>query len=791
MSYLQSAIDSATNAVSTVKNTLTEAGPASALTGAIGSIGGAISGALGAISDLSAGVGNILSSLSAGIVPSDAKLPMPNVLHSYASYNYIFSLTCLDLNSFNFPNDSYMAGRMNPLIFKGANMDPNNRINTVAGKFDFFIDNVTLVGQYGFEKGTGNTNSTNLEFQVIEPYSMGMFMMACQQAAYEQGYDSYTEANFLLTIEFKGIDQAGNPKTVPGTKKFIPFTMNNMTFKVTSAGSVYSIIGVMANAGGMTDSYKIIPSDIAITGKTVQEILQTGENSLQVVANARFKQMKDDKQVTVPDEILILFPTDIASKGGGDYQIPEESSSTATTSGSISSTALFNKLGVTRSGTHSLLVQDTGSCNALGKASLGFDATRPGEKPMTNAQSYYDETRGTFVRGKNIAPPGQVVMTFGQSSDLINVINQVLIKSDASKAALDPKQLSKEGMRPWWRIDTQVYHIGTNANDDTSGQVPKLIVYRVVPYQVHASRLLPPNAPAPGVEQLKKQCAKQYDYIYTGKNVDILRFDIDISQTFYNPTLADGGKRTGDAKTAEGESSQTDNNPDGNIRQPKGSKPPRFAQPSASRPTLINTSSDGKGGTKGETQANRVARMFHDSLLAGQDMMNINFDIVGDPYYIANSGMGNFTDSPTQLINVTKDGNINYQTGEADIIINFRTPTDINQATGLYNLKDTKMIQQFSGLYKITTITSTFSKGQFKQNLKCMRRPGQDSKATPSLESLFSTELKVENTSAPSQVVPDGSTQVFDDGSSIQTMDDGSTLVTDTDGNITSTNATE
>lgn len=787
MSYLQSAIDSATNAVSTVKNTLSASGPAAALTGAIGGIAGAVSGAL---SGLSSGVGNILSSLSAGVVPSDAKLPMPNVLHSYASYNYIFSLTCLDANSFNFPNDSYMAGRMNPLILKGANSDPNNRINTVAGKFDFYMDNVTLVGQYGFEKGTGNTNSSNLEFQVIEPYSMGMFMMACQQAAYEQRYPSYTEAVFLLTIEFKGIDQAGNPKTVPGTKKFIPFTMNNMTFKVTAAGSVYSVIGVMANAAGMTDSYKIIPSDIAITGKTVQEILQTGENSLQVVANARFKQMKDDKQVVIPDEILILFPTDISSKGGGNYQVPAESSTTATSDPSaISSPALFSKLGVSRSGSQSLLVQDTGSCNALGKASLGFDATRPGEKPMTNSQSYYDETRGTFVRGKNIAPPGQVVFSFGQSSDIINVINQVLIKSDASKAALDPKQISAEGMRPWWRIDTQVYHVPSKANLKTTGQVPKLIVYRVVPYQVHASRLLPPNAPAPGIEQLKKQCAKQYDYIYTGKNVDILRFDIDISQTFYNPTLADGGKRSGDVKTAEGESSQTDNVPDGNVTQATGNNPERYAQPTRWRPTLINTSTDGKGGTKGETQANRVARMFHDSLISGQDMMNINFDIVGDPYYIANSGAGNFTDNPTQLINVTKDGNINYQTGEADILINFRTPTDINQATGLYNLKDTKLIAQFSGLYKLTTITSTFSKGQFKQSLKAMRRPGQDSKAAPSPENLPSTDLKIENTSAPSQIIPDGSTQVFDDGSSIQTMDDGSTLVTDTDGNVSATEA--
>jgi hypothetical protein len=789
-SYLQSAINSATTAVDTVKNTLSSSGPAAALGAAVSGVAGAVSGALSSLGGLNIDIGNIFSSLTSGVAQSDAKLPMPNVLNNYASYNYVFSLSCLDAQSFNFPNDSYVAGKYSTFILKSANASPDSRISTVAGKFDFYIDNLTLVGQYGFEKDTGNTNSSNLEFTVIEPYSMGFFMMACQKAAKDAGYNSYTEAKYLLTIEFKGIDQAGNPKTVPGTTKWFPFTMNNMTFKVTGAGSVYSVIGVPANAEAMTDSYKILPSDVAITGKTVQEILQTGENSLQAIANARFKQMKEDKLVAVPDEIVILFPTDISSKAGaGSYQSKPESTDGATTasSGSISDSKLFQKLGVQRGGAQNLLQQGTGDCNSLGKASLGFDASRPGEKPMTNSIAFYDEAKGTFVRGKNIAPPGQAVFTFGQNSDIINIINQVLIKSDASKQALDPKQITKEGMRPWWRIDTQVYHVASNANDKYTGQVPKLIVYRVVPYQVHASRLLPPNAPAPGVEELKKQCAKVYNYIYTGKNTDLLRFEIDISQTYYNPTLADAGKRSGDSKTADSEAGASDGEDSPAPKIPLGNTPSQYAQPTRTRPTATSTSTDNLGGTKGETEENRIARMFHDSLISGQDMMNINFDIIGDPYYIANSGSGNFTDNPTQLINVTKDGNVNYQTGEVDVLINFRTPTDINQTSGLYNLKDTKLIQQFSGLYKLTTITSTFSKGQFKQNLKAMRRPGQDSTVAPNPAQLISAATVAPGTNAPTEIVPDGSTQTFDDGSSIQTFDDGSTLVTDSDGNVSST----
>lgn len=746
MSFISSALNSATNAVNTVKNTLSESGPASSLSTLGSSITGALSGALGSVAG---SIGNILSAVGTGTVQSDKVLPMPNVLHDYASYDYVMTMGCLSAQEFNFPNESYIAGKYPPIILKSANASPNDRIQTVAGKFDFYIDNITIVGQYGFEKATGNTNSTNIEFTVTEPYSMGMFMTAVQQAAFERGYKNYTDAAYLLMIEFRGADQAGLMKVVPNTRKFIPFRFNNLQFKVTAAGSVYNIVATIANSVALTDSYRMVKNDVAIKGKTVQEILQTGEQSLQVVANARFKQAKEDKQVSVQDEILILFPNDISSAPANPSPgaAKETNSSATTSSAQISAPALFQKLGVNRSGASQVLTQDTGACNPLGRASLGFDVTRPGDKPMTNSSEYYDEKTQTYILGKNVANPKEVVMQFGQNTDIINIINQVLIKSDASKVALDPGQISSEGMRPWWKVDVQTYHIPSDANMKQTGQIPKLIVYRVIPYKVHASRLLPPNAAAPGIQQLKSQAAKEYNYIYTGKNVDILRFDIQINNTFYNPVLADGGKKTEDKKTAGSTATDAPAKPEGDPAPPKGAAPPLPGEglPAAMRADKTGTSSENKGGTQGETAANRVARMFHDSLIMGNDMQNIDFDIVGDPYYIANSGQGNYVDNQTNLINVTKDGSVNFQSGEVDIVVNFRTPIDINQSTGLYDLTNTKLAQNFSGLYKLTTITSTFSKGQFKQNLKCFRRPGQDSKAAPDPKSLITSQL-VEDT---------------------------------------------
>jgi hypothetical protein len=226
--------------------------------------------------------------------------------------------------------------------------------------------------------------------------------------------------------------------------------------------------------------------------------------------------------------------------------------------------------------------------------------------------------------------------------------------------------------------------------------------------------------------------------------VDILKFDITINSTFYQVMMSDNFKRSRDVQIA-GQTASGAVIKDANIKTPTSNSTPSVgAQPQQTKYVGITTSTDNKGGTRGETEATRAARLFHDSMINGMDMMNITFEIVGDPYYIANSGSGNYTATSTNLINVTKDGEINYQNGEVDILINFKTPSDINQMTGLYNMDNSILCQQFSGLYKITTIVSSFKQGHFTQTLTCNRRTGQDSTDDPSVDAFLTSEKQVD-----------------------------------------------
>jgi phosphotransferase system IIB component len=720
-----SLLDSATNAISTATKTLTDVGPASGLSGVLDKIGGAIGGALSSFGTLFKPISGI-------------KLPLPNPLFAYASYDYILGIAALTDADLNFPDKSYRAGKVLPLICKSANADPKNRISTPYGKFDFFIDNLEITSTIGLEKGQ-NTNATGIKFDITEPYSMGMFMISCQVAAQEAGHDNWRAAPFLLTIDFRGNKETGQMDKIPETSRQIPFKFQMINMRVTQQGAVYSCEAFPYNQEALTTKHSSLKSDASIKGSTVQEVLQTGEQSLQVVINQRLQQLKKDGIVSVADEMLILFPNDVASETAPAAQ--SESASGATSAPSPAA-ALFKKLGIAKSTVNKTLVQPEGVCNALGQAKIGYDENRKGDVAVGKDNVVYDSALGVNVRQKNTITISQGVFKFSQDTDIPNAINQVLLSSEFPEKTFDTQNLSPEGYRGWWRIDVQTYNISATENAGT-GEKAKLIVYRVVPYSAHSSRLMPPNTKAPGFEQLKKQAVKVYDYIYTGKNVDILKFDIEFSSSFSSLMASDSLKRTQDSKTASSTGGAKEGQP---IVAPlqAGNPPPKDL---GSNPTMVNytkvgTDTDKFGGGGSETMATRAARLFHDAITTGTDMIQLNMEIIGDPYYIAQSGQGNYTSTPTQYPNLNSDKTINWQNGEVHIAVRFRTPIDINQTTGLYNFggsSQTAPVIGFSGLYKINNVESSFKGGKFTQRLMGFRPPGQEYKTTATPDQTFST----------------------------------------------------
>jgi hypothetical protein len=222
------------------------------------------------------------------------------------------------------------------------------------------------------------------------------------------------------------------------------------------------------------------------------------------------------------------------------------------------------------------------------------------------------------------------------------------------------------------------------------------------------------------------QCVKVYSYIYTGKNQEILKLDIKFNNSFNVSNPVDNGNNTVYSKTAEQ-----------NDGAAKGEKPPADVDGQKGAPAIepgfglnytsiwnsVKTTYNYRGGSGGdETTAQQQVKWVHDALTFGADLQEFEMDIVGDPYYLTSNGMGNFNSPPVVgQMNINSDGSINYQSGEVDIAINFKTPTDINPSTGLLTMAN-KAVGEFSGLFRLGTITHRFRDGEFTQTIKGTRR---------------------------------------------------------------------
>jgi hypothetical protein len=766
-STVSSAVESASAAVSGVTSnisnaiTAAEGGIASGLSAVSNGLSGVTSGLNGfgaglsidgIVGGISSAFGGLESLLTSAVKPlAGVKLPLPNPLFDYASYTYNIGIAALTTAELNNPDGTYRNGKYGRLLCKSANAEPDNRPNTPYGKLDFYIQDLEFKTQIGMEEGNNSNMTGEIKFKVIEPYSMGMFFLACQQLAQGSAtkdlngapeWGNWRDAPWLLIIEFRGNKETGQISTIPKANRYIPIQMKNFYMNVTQDGAVYDVVASVYNQAGLNDSYTKFQSDFAISGSTVQEMLQKGPKSLQAVMNKKLQDVADSNGIAQPDKILILFPSDRSSEGTATTG---ENTNGATVD--VNAQQVYTKLGVTV--VDGELIQSATATNKIGLASMAFDDTRKGDTPIGKDADVYD-ANGNLKRGKNTVNNTVTDMRFTQDTDITNAINQVCMQSSYSANALKPENITKEGYRTWWTVDVQLYPIGKE--NKATGEKPKLIVYRVLEYMVHnASGPKPPNVKPFGYPELEKQAVKEYNYIYTGKNVDILKFEIKFHANFVNSYSADGFSGTIDNKTAAQASGaekdkktrqlQVQSLPEG---QPADTSPGVIGSAVKFVKTIMNTDKHTGGGL--ETQTVRSARLFHDTLTSGSDMMNLDLEIIGDPYFIVQSGQGNYSAKRSQYYNLCSDGSIDYQSGEVDIMVNFRTPVDINQGTGLYDFgknNSSAPIKGFSGLYKVIKIFNTFKDGKFTQKLTCNRRNGYEIKTESTKAQIYADRTKV------------------------------------------------
>ena len=666
-----------------------------------------------------------LPKVRAGTPPVPVQ-PIPNPLGKFSSFNCIITLSAMDKEELNNPDGTYATGSTpKHIILKSGGGQPDNRIQTDSGKFEYYIDNFEMKGMVAFDPKIQNTNASGFRFDVVEPYSMGTFLESLQLASTAAGQGNYAQSPFLITVEFIGFDERGAAFNVPQTTRYLPIQFRSIEMEITASGSKYSCTAIPFNQIALGDVTQKLKTEITITGDTVQEMLQSGTNSLQVMLNNNLKEIAEksnkDKKL-IPDQLLILFPETLQSsataRGTGFLDRG------ATTQSANASSGVQTKLGVNR-GENQSLIQSSGGANLIGQSKMGFTMSTGGNPPAPRDNEVAQEG-GVFQRNKVNIDPTKREFVFAQNSTITNAITQVVIMSDFGRALSTQTQDEKD-MLTWFKIETQVYDLD---RDETTfglkGRDPRLFVYSVVPYKIHASNFMPATARV-GYDALAGQTLKRYKYIYTGENTEILDLQIKLNYAFFSTTGPDAsGAGNGDARTSA-QSSAGGAAPTTPLTPQPGSGDPQTATTTGRNENVVVSSSHSGGGAA-DDHLTVVAKRFQEQLYnSSSQLVQIEpLVIMGDPYYIADSGVGNFSNSGTGSFNITATGAMDYQNGEVDILLDFRNPVDINPETGILDSGQSTVVKEFTGVYRVIEITSMIQGNKFTQALKLMRRPNQD-----------------------------------------------------------------
>lgn len=571
-------------------------------------------------------------------------------------------------------------------------------------------------------------------------------------------------------------------------RRMFPLKFTNIEFDVDRSGTKYQVEAIPWNEQAFLDNVEQSKTDIALKGSTIAELLQSGEQSLTTVMNGRFEELRKENKLAIADELVISFPQELASNFNPPMEANTTNQGATTNSGKRGS-SLFGKIakgvigGVVKGALNgtldnqigglltsfktgdinglfqgisgflgaqapqdfeaflsmitgqimqksqigeglSKIVQSSESLNSIGSSSIIDSFNEMGTAPMPQTGQVYDSKNKVMTRGKNVISSNERVFQFSSGSKVTRMIEEVVLTSNWAKE-LKERSPDENGMIDWFQISAETFIKPGAQQEQLNGESAKVYHYKVVPFKVHTSHFQKPTDPGLNYQALKENAVKEYNYIYSGENTDIENFDIKINAAFFVAAMADSGQSNMSFKTG-GVQMKATKDVDGQLILNN----PTAAISSTGHVLQVDqlqTSTQGGGGAGIDNNKIRTARMFQDIIInSSVDMVSLEMEIFGDPYFIFDSGMGNYT-AGTETLNETTDGTISYQNGEVDIIVNFRTPVDYDEEAGITSFpEDTVPVDAFSGLYRVIQLTNSIRNGKFTQRLTLLRRRNQE-----------------------------------------------------------------
>ena len=604
--------------------------------------------------------------------------------------------------------------------------------------------------------------------------------------ASDDGNAQYLTAPYALIVDFVGQDATGKIFRNSNLRKVMPIQMTKAAIRASQAGAVYDCEAAPWTQTPVQDINNTINTDITLAGKTVYEMMQVGDNSLMGQLNFKGEDLdkkakKKEQLVTLPtDDYVIYFPMKseveyteaerkltlkdraiVADRGTGelgDYYFNTEKRDI------VVETLLGKNVRVTNeytgtSGQGIRVFQTDGEGpnatflgNDIGASKMAINENNMAiiGKRFPNFEEKYDKRKKTFTRDGITLDLKQMTLSFKKGTRISDIIETVILLSEYAKnLTKNPDEMKNKqpGKHPWFRVRTKCFQLQDQFFKMKTQNHPRLNVFSIVPYQVPDTIFDDDTSLPSGYSVVRQNIVKGYNYLYTGLNKDVLDFDLTYNFGFYNELpknlyKSSSTSSAGGNKSIEKNATATPSV----IYDIVDSSEDKAGSISA---RVIKPQSNQRGeGTENESVELKVARAMNDRIINGgiSDLILMDLTIIGDPYFLPASAMMN-SDEPTRFFvdprpyattpasqknNGNGRGEINYQDTYCFIEMNFQTPIDyqpggdqlIFPQGGAYEngAGETIRLGEFSGIFQVQTITSSFRQGMFEQELRINRQ---------------------------------------------------------------------
>lgn len=622
--------------------------------------------------------GNVIDELETYRAGSSKRSPEPNWYTSVNLPTYRWTLYLTDDTAFDDPASNLMTDSPSPDKAVIIAQDGVEATYTI----DNFLFNAVLFG----DDTKGSAQTSTIQFELREPMGFTLLDAILTQSG-RFGFATMKDAKYVLKLEFVGRD----PKTDRIVKydgvHFFPIQPYNITSDTGPEGTVYSFICLS------------IPAISALENTTT-----SGEVHVNDVTTLR--ELVDKLEANlIKAERLAISPVNINTSDSNQSYLDEAFGNREQ--------AENNELIIPRKtwqiefdDTTKQIIEGVGSIDRAESGNTTFDLEN---MPISLANS-----SGT---GKSLEDENKINTVLPKNSNVVSWLKNFIVKQPAWNQYV--KDATKSGYTtPAIEITQSVKTTPGRENQTDNNTQQKYIttVITVGIKQLHG--VIPPDSS--NTNQLndkvfqknrfeKLPIVKKYEYLFTGKNTEVLNYSAQFNMLF---TLAKD-PRYG-ANTANSQQDKQSTNPTQPIFLSDISVPSDPYNVISNLPNEYVTSTGISQQTNEDTptQNELFAQYIQNFAARTSDQQVIEVDVIGDPYLLGIPG-ATFTGKESQTLK-----NVN---ASSDIFVAFLSYFPLNKNSIDNPFDKGPMDVYTSGVYELREVEHRFQQGQYVTKLRMYR----------------------------------------------------------------------